>query len=239
MVQWLANRGYVCLQVEFRGSTGYGKEFIRAADKEWGRKMLWDVLDGTAWAVEQGYADPDRLGILGASFGGCQTLCAVAFAPDRFTCAVDMFGPSNLVTFMRSLPPQWESRKARFLTRGGNPETEEGLLRARSPYHRADGIRSPLLIVQGANDPRVKPAESDQIVEKLKENGVEYDYLFFENEGHGLRHPANRETFASRAEAFLARHLGGRSGGERVNLTEFVMYTILQHPSHSPFFARR
>lgn len=198
------------MNINFRGSTSYGKDFINAADHEWGRKMLFDLVDGANWAVEQGYVDLDHIGIYGASFGGYQALCAAAFTPDFFKCSIDMVGPSNLLTFMNAFPPQWETRKPRFYLRGGHPDRDQDLLRERSPFFHADAIKIPMLIAQGAHDPRVKQAESDQIVEKLKENGVEHEYLLFENEGHGLGRPENREKFYSRAEVFLAKHLGGR-----------------------------
>jgi dipeptidyl aminopeptidase/acylaminoacyl peptidase len=213
-VQWLANRGYICLNVNFRSSTTYGKESINAGDHEWGRNMLFDLIDAAEWAVEQGYADPERIGIYGGSYGGYQALCASTFTPEFFTCAIDVVGPSNLITFMNAFPPQWETRKPRFYLRGGHPERDQEMLRERSPYFHADRIRIPILIAQGANDPRVKQAESDQIVAKLEENGVEHEYLLFEDEGHGFAHPDNRETFYSAAEAFLAKHLGGRQESE-------------------------
>jgi dipeptidyl aminopeptidase/acylaminoacyl peptidase len=209
-VQWLANRGYVVMQVNFRGSTTYGKEFIRAANHEWGRKMLWDVVDGAQWAVDQGWVDSERIAIFGGSFGGYQALCGAAFTPDFFRAAIDVVGISNLVTFMNSMPPQWETRKYRFWLRGGDPRTEVELLEERSPYFHADEIKIPILIAQGANDPRVKQAESDQIVERLKANGIEHQYLLFPDEGHGFKQPANLETFSAAVEAFLAKHLGGR-----------------------------
>ena len=212
-VQWLANRGYAVMQVNFRGSTTYGKEFIKAANREWGRKMLWDLVDAAEWAVGRGWIDSERIGIYGASFGGYQTLCGAAFTPDFFRAAIDLVGVSNLVTFMNSFPPQWETRKYRFWLRGGDPRTEVEFLKERSPYHHADQIKIPILIAQGANDPRVKQAESDQIVERLKANGVEHQYLLFEDEGHGLGQPENRETFYAAAEAFLAKHLAGREQG--------------------------
>jgi len=208
--QWLANRGYICLNVEFRGSTTYGKDFINAADHEWGRKMLFDVIDAAQWAVDQGYADPHRMGIYGASFGGYQTLCAAAFTPDFFQCAIDCVGPANLITFMNAFPPQWETRKPRFYLRGGHPDRDQDMLRERSPYFHADQIRIPMLVAAGAHDPRVKQAESDAIVAKLEENGIEHEYLLFPDEGHGFAKPENRETFYAAAEAFLAKHLGGR-----------------------------
>ncbi len=209
-LQWLANRGYVAMTVNFRGSTTYGKASINAANKEWGRKMLWDLVDGAQWAVDQGYADPDRIGIMGGSFGGYQALCGAAFTPDFFACAVDFVGPSNLVTAMSTFPPQWETRKYRFWVRGGDPRTEVEFLKERSPYFHADNIKIPMLIAHGANDPRVKQAESDQIVERLKANGVEHQYLLFTDEGHGIDQTDNLETYFAVVEAFLGKHLGGR-----------------------------
>ncbi|NNF06963.1 MAG: S9 family peptidase [Candidatus Eisenbacteria bacterium] len=208
--QLMTNRGYAVLNVNFRGSTTYGKTFINAANHEWGRKMLWDLVDGAEWAIDKGYADRGRIGIMGWSFGGYQALCAAAFTPDFFTCAIDGVGVANLETFMNAFPPQWETRKPRFFLRGAHPERDHEMMRERSPFHHADKIKIPMLITQGAHDPRVKQAESDQIVAKLQENGVEHKYLLFENEGHGLGRPENRETFYAEAEAFLAKHLGGR-----------------------------
>ncbi len=208
--QWLANRGYLCVQVNFRGSTGYGKQFLNAGDREWGRKMHDDLLDAVAWVTAHGHADPDRIGIFGGSYGGYAALVGAAFTPDVFRCAVDIVGPSNLKTLIESIPPYWAPLVAQFHTRVGNPETESDFLWERSPLSRAGDIRIPLLIAQGANDPRVKQAESEQIVAALKEKGIPHEYLLFEDEGHGFAKPENRLRFYTAAERFLAEHLGGR-----------------------------
>ncbi len=209
--QWLANRGYLCLQVNFRSSTGYGKAFLHAGDKEWGAKMHDDLLDTVSWAVDAGYADATRVAIYGGSYGGYAALVGAAFTPDVFTAAVDIVGPSNLITLIRSVPPYWAPVIAQFYNCVGNPDTEEDFLWDRSPLSRADQIRIPMLIAQGANDPRVSQAESEQIVAALQAHGVEHEYLLFPDEGHGFAKPENRLRFYAAAEAFLARHLGGRA----------------------------
>jgi dipeptidyl aminopeptidase/acylaminoacyl peptidase len=208
--QWLANRGYLCLQVNFRGSTGYGKEFVNAGDREWGAKMHDDLLDAVDWVVGQGYADKERVAIYGGSYGGYAALVGAAFTPDVFRCAVDIVGPSNLKTLIESIPAYWAPMIAQFHTRVGNPETEEAFMWSRSPLSRAGDIRIPLLIAQGANDPRVKQAEAEQIVAALTEKGIDHEYLLFGDEGHGFAKPENRLKFFAAAERFLAKHMGGR-----------------------------
>jgi dipeptidyl aminopeptidase/acylaminoacyl peptidase len=208
--QWFANRGYACLQVNYRGSTGYGKAFLNAGNKEWGGKMHDDLADAVRWAVAEGIADPERVAIFGGSYGGYAALVGAAFTPDLFRCAVDIVGPSNLITLINTIPPYWKPLISTFTERVGNPDTEEEFLKSRSPLFRAKDIKIPLLIAQGANDPRVKQAESEQIVSALKENGVEHEYMLFEDEGHGFARPENRLKFYAAAERFLARHLGGR-----------------------------
>lgn len=206
-VQWMANRGYAVLQVNFRGSTGYGKAYLNAGDKEWGRKMHQDLLDGRDWVVKQGIADPRKVAIYGGSYGGYATLAGLAFTPTEFTCGVDIVGPSNLGTLLASIPPYWAPIKAMFTKRMGDTEA---ILTERSPLYKAGDIVRPLLIAQGANDPRVKQAESDQIVAAMRKNGQTVDYLLFPDEGHGFARPENRMKFYAAAEAFLAQHLGGR-----------------------------
>lgn len=209
-VQWLANRGYACLQVNFRGSTGYGKEFLNAGDREWGAKMQDDLSDGVAWAIAQGYADPARVAISGGSYGGYAALAGATFTPDLYCCAVDIVGPSNLITLIETIPPYWSSFLATFHKRVGNPATEAEFLASRSPLFKVDAIRIPILIAQGANDPRVKQAESEQIVAAMQEKGLDYEYMLFPDEGHGFVKPENRLRFFAAAERFLAKHLGGR-----------------------------
>ncbi len=210
-VQWLANRGFAVLQINFRGSTGYGKAFLNAGDRQWGAAMHDDLIDGKRWAVQQGYADPNRVCIMGGSYGGYATLVGLAFTPDEFACGVDIVGPSNLVTLMETIPPYWTPMRAMFKKRVGDLETEPEFLKSRSPLHKADQIRAPLLIAQGANDPRVKQAESDQIVEAMRKNGKPVEYLVFPDEGHGFARPENNLTFAAAAEAFLAKYMGCRA----------------------------
>jgi dipeptidyl aminopeptidase/acylaminoacyl peptidase len=210
-VQWLANRGYAVLQLNFRGSTGYGKQFLHAGDREWAGAMHHDLLDGVNWLVRQGIADPQRVGIMGGSYGGYATLVALTFTPDVFACGVDLVGPSNLLTLLETIPPYWKPLVALFHQRVGHPETEPEFLRSRSPFFFADQIRKPLLIGQGANDPRVKQSESDQIVGALRDAQIPVEYLVYPDEGHGFARPENRLHFYAHAEEFLARHLGGRS----------------------------
>ena len=208
--QWIANRGYVCLQVNYRGSTGYGKDFLNAGDKEWGGKMHDDLVDAVNWATDKGIADPKKIAIYGGSYGGYAALVGATFTPDLFCCAVDMVGVSNLISFIQSIPPYWSTFRSLLYERIGNPETEEEFLKSRSPLFKVDQIQIPILIAQGANDPRVKQAESEQIVEAMKKKGIEYEYLLFPDEGHGLAKPENRLKFYAAAEKFLAKHLGGR-----------------------------
>ncbi len=207
-VQWLANRGYAVLQPNFRGSIGYGKAHLNAGDRQWAGTMHTDLLDAKDWLVAQGIADPARVAIMGGSYGGYATLAALAFAPDAFACGVDIVGPSNLNTLLASIPPYWETLRATFTQRMGD---SEAFLTAQSPLFKADAIRAPLLIGQGANDPRVKIAESDQIVAAMRANGQPVTYVVFEDEGHGFVRPENSNRFNAVAEAFLAEHLGGRA----------------------------
>ena len=208
--QWFANRGYACLQVNFRGSTGYGKNFVNAGDREWGRNMHNDLVDAVQWTIDKGIADPKKVAIFGGSYGGYAALVGATFTPDLFCCAVDIVGPSNLNTLIRTIPPYWSTFLATFHKRVGNPDTEEEFLNSRSPLFRVDQIKIPILIGQGANDPRVKEAESEQIVEAMKSKGIDYEYMLFPDEGHGFAKPENRLKFFAAAEKFLAKHLGGR-----------------------------
>ena len=208
--QWLANRGYLCIQVNYRGSTGYGKSFVAAGDREWGGKMHDDLVDAVGYAVSEGWADRSKVAIYGGSYGGYAALVGAAFTPDVFCCAVDIVGPSNLKTLLETIPPYWAPMIAQLYRRVGNPETDAEFLWSRSPLSRARDIRIPLLIAQGANDPRVKQAESEQIVAALKEAGIDHEYMLFPDEGHGFAKPENRIKFYTAAERFLAKYLGGR-----------------------------
>ncbi len=209
--QWLANRGYGVLSVNFRGSTGFGKAFVNAADLEWGARMHDDLLDAVDWAREAGIAKPEMVAIMGGSYGGYATLAGLAFTPEVFACGVDIVGPSNLETLLATIPSYWASFYETLARRVGDPRNDNGLalLKARSPLHAADRIARPLLIGQGANDPRVKQAESDQIVTAMKANDLPVTYVLYPDEGHGFARPENRMSFYAIAEAFLARHLGG------------------------------
>ena len=208
--QWLANRGYLCIQVNYRGSTGYGKAFVAAGDREWGGKMHDDLVDAVQYAASQGWADRSKVAIYGGSYGGYAALVGAAFTPDVFCCAVDIVGPSNLKTLLETIPPYWAPMIAQLYRRVGNPETDAEFLWSRSPLSRTRDIRIPLLIAQGANDPRVKQAESEQIVAALTEAGIDHEYLLFPDEGHGFAKPENRIKFYTTAERFLAKYLGGR-----------------------------
>ena len=210
--QLLANRGYAVLSVNFRGSTGFGKGFVNAGNREWGGKMHDDLLDAVQWAVDQGIADPARVAILGGSYGGYAALVGMTFTPEVFACGVDIVGPSNLITLMNTIPPYWQPQIDLFTSRVGDYRTEEGraFLLTRSPLTYADHIRRPLLIGQGANDPRVKQSESDQIVAAMQEKSIPVSYILYPDEGHGFARPENNLSFFAVTEAFLAAHLGGR-----------------------------
>lgn len=211
--QWLANRGYAVLSVNFRGSTGFGKDFINAGNLQWGKKMHDDLLDAVAWAVKEGVAQEDKVAIMGGSYGGYATLAGLTFTPEEFACGVSIVGPSNLETLLKSIPPYWEPIIAQFHDRMGNPNTPEGLalIKEASPLHKADRIKRPLLIGQGANDPRVAQAESDQIVEAMTAKNIPVTYVLFPDEGHGFAKPANNIAFNAVAENFLGTCLGGRT----------------------------
>jgi dipeptidyl aminopeptidase/acylaminoacyl peptidase len=219
--QWLANRGYIVLQPNFRGSTGYGKRFLNAGYKQWGRRMHDDLIDAVNWAVESGLADPKRIGILGGSYGGYCALAALTFTPEVFACAVDICGVSNFKTLVASIPPYWKSFRSIFDVRMANVNDprDAQLVHDISPVNFAHRIVRPLLIGQGANDPRVKPAESEQIVSAIQKNKGTVTYVLYPDEGHGFVRPENRIDFFARAEAFLNMHLGGRvepMNGEKI-----------------------
>jgi dipeptidyl aminopeptidase/acylaminoacyl peptidase len=209
--QMLANRGYAVLSVNYRGSTGFGKKFLNAANLQWGKAMHDDLLDAVAWATQQGVTAKDTVCIMGGSYGGYATLVGLAMTPEVFRCGVDLVGPSNLMTLLSTIPPYWAPAVATFHTRMGNPETPEGkaLLLAASPLTHAAQIKRPLLIGQGANDPRVKQAESEQIVAAMKAHHLPVTYIVFPDEGHGFARPVNNVAFFGAAEAFLSAHLGG------------------------------
>lgn len=206
-VQFLANRGYAVLQMNFRGSVGYGKEFWEASFKQWGKTMQDDITDGVNWLIDEGIADPDRIGIYGASYGGYATLAGLAFTPDLYACGVDYVGVSNIFTLLETLPPYWELGRQMMYEMIGNPETEEELLRAASPLFHIDKIKAPLFVAQGANDPRVKQAESDQIVNALKLKGIDVPYMLKEDEGHGFYNESNQFDFYREMISFLDKHL--------------------------------
>ncbi len=228
-VQLLANRGYAVLQPNFRGSTGFGKSFVNAGDGEWGGRMHHDLIDAVGWAVGQGIADPGRVAIMGGSYGGYATLAGLAFTPETFACGVDIVGPSNLMTLLASVPPYWESFRKQLIGRLADPETPEGQqwLKERSPLTHVDRIRRPLLIGQGANDPRVRQAESDQIVAAMQARNIPVTYVLFPDEGHGFARPANTIAFMAVAENFLSQCLGGRA--EPIGATVAASSAIVPH----------
>tara|TARA_Y100001958_G_C21213601_1_gene539085 strand:- start:102 stop:1925 length:1824 start_codon:yes stop_codon:yes gene_type:complete len=207
-VQFLANRGFAVFQMNFRGSTGYGRKFWEISFKEWGKSMQDDITDGVKWLIEQGIADPDRIAIYGASYGGYATLAGLTFTPDLYACGVDYVGVSNIFTLLETLPPYWELGRQMMYEMIGNPETEKEILEAASPIFHVDSIRVPLFVAQGANDPRVKQAESDQIVEALRARGVEVPYMLKEDEGHGFYNEENQFDFYREMEQFLMKHIG-------------------------------
>jgi len=210
--QWLANRGYAVLSVNFRSSTGFGKAFINAGNREWGAAMQHDLIDAVNWAIREGIADPAKVAIMGGSYGGYATLAGLTFTPQKFACGVDIVGPSNLVTPLETIPPYWAPVIAQFTTRVGDHRTKEGraFLTTRSPLTYVDRIQRPLLIGQGANDPRVKQAESDQIVQAMQQKNIPVTYALYPDEGHGFQKQENRLSFSAVTEAFLFECLGGR-----------------------------
>ena len=211
--QWLANRGYAVLSVNYRGSTGFGKSFIEAANLEWARKMHDDLIDAVQWAIDQKVSPADKIAIMGGSYGGYATLVGLTFTPTTFACGVDIVGPSNLETLLKTIPPYWTAGIQQFHRRMGNPNTPDGLalLKERSPLYKAGNIVKPLLIGQGANDPRVNQAESDQIVNAMQQKGIPVTYVLFPDEGHGFARPENNIAFNAVTENFLATCLGGRA----------------------------
>jgi dipeptidyl aminopeptidase/acylaminoacyl peptidase len=230
MHQWLANRGYAVLSVNFRGSTGFGKAFVAAGDREWGRRMDDDLSDAVDWVVARGFADPDRVGILGGSYGGYAVLAAMTRNPGRYACGIDIFGPSNLETLLAAIPAYWESNRAMLYRAVGDPGSESGRqeLAERSPLHQAARIEKPLLVIQGANDPRVKQSESDQMVAALKHNGIPVTYVVYPDEGHGFVRAPNRVSSNAIIELFLARHLGGRAEAATAGETDGATFRVIE-----------
>lgn len=209
-VQFFTNRGYACMQVNYRGSTGYGKKFIDIANKQWSKAMHDDLVDAVQWAIDAGIADKKKVAIYGGSYGGYAALVGATHTPDLFCCAVDIVGPSSLITLIRSIPPYWKVFLEDFYLRVGNPDTEEDFLKSCSPLFHVDKIKIPLLIAQGANDPRVKQAEAEQIVDALKKKNIPHTYLLFPDEGHGFAKPENRLKFMETVDTFLSQNLGNR-----------------------------
>jgi dipeptidyl aminopeptidase/acylaminoacyl peptidase len=212
ITQFFANRGYAVLQPNFRGSTGYGRKFLDAGNLQWGRKMQDDITWGVKYLTAEGIADPKRVGIIGGSYGGYATLAGVAFTPDLYAAAVDIVGPSNLITLLDSIPPYWESVRKMFYKRMGDPSTPEGKkqLMEESPLNSADKIKTPLLVAQGANDPRVNRREAEQIVIALRDRGFRVEYILAPDEGHGFARPVNNLALFMASEKFFAAPLGGR-----------------------------
>ncbi|QOW60057.1 alpha/beta hydrolase family protein [Treponema pedis] len=206
--QFLANRGYAVLQMNFRGSIGYGKEFWIKGFKQWGKKMQDDITDGVNWLIAEGIADPKRIAIYGASYGGYAVLAGVTFTPDLYACAIDYVGVSNIFTLFETLPPYWEQGRKMMYEMIGNPETEKDMLTEVSPIFHIDNIKVPLFVAQGANDPRVKKEHSDQIVEALKKKNIDVEYMVKDNEGHGFSNEENRFDFYRAMEKFLQKHIG-------------------------------
>jgi dipeptidyl aminopeptidase/acylaminoacyl peptidase len=206
-VQFLANRGYAVLQMNYRGSTGYGRKFWESSFKQWGKKMQDDVSDGVKWLIDKGIADPKRVAIYGGSYGGYATLAGLTFTPELYACGVDYVGVSNLFTFMKTIPPYWKPYLEMFQEMVGDMKKDSVLLASASPVYHVDNIRAPLLVAQGAKDPRVNINESNQIVDALKKRGIDVPYLVKDNEGHGFRNEENRFDFYEAMEKFLEKHL--------------------------------
>jgi dipeptidyl aminopeptidase/acylaminoacyl peptidase len=205
--QFLANRGYAVLKINYRGSTGYGRKFWEASFKQWGKKMQDDLTDGVKWLINKGIADPKRVAIYGGSYGGYAALAGLAFSPAIYACGIDYVGVSNMFTFMKSIPPYWKPYLEMMYEMVGHPEKDVELLREASPVYHVDKIRAPLFIAQGRKDPRVNVNESDQMVKALKERGIDVPYMVKDNEGHGFRNEENRFEFYEAMEKFLDKHL--------------------------------
>jgi len=210
-VQWLANRGYAVLQVNFRASTGFGKTFLHLGDRQWGGTMQDDLTDAVKWAIAQGIADPKRVAIMGGSYGGYATLAGVTFTPDLYVCGVDIVGPSNLKTLLEATPAYWATLRKTLYLRMGDVDRDSVFNQKVSPMFHVDRIKVPLLIGQGFNDPRVNVRESNQMVEAMRARQLPVEYVVYTDEGHGFVRPENRMDFFGRAEVFLAKYLGGRA----------------------------
>ena len=206
-VQLLANRGYAVFQMNFRGSTGYGKKFWEASFKQWGQKMQDDITDGVQWLIDAGIADPNRIAIYGGSYGGYATLAGITFTPELYSCAVDYVGVSNLFSFLKTIPPYWQPYLEMMYEMVGHPEEDSAMMAAASPVFHVENIKVPLFIAQGANDPRVKKDESDQIVKALRKQGVNVPYMVKDNEGHGFYNEENRFEFYKAMSGFLRKCL--------------------------------
>jgi dipeptidyl aminopeptidase/acylaminoacyl peptidase len=206
--QFLANRGYAVMQMNFRGSTGYGRKHWEVSFKQWGKTMQNDITDGVEWLVKQGIADPKRVAIYGGSYGGYATLAGITYTPDLYACAVDYVGVSNLFTFMNTVPPYWEAWRKQMYEMVGDPVKDSLAMHESSPVFHMDKVKCPLFIAQGANDPRVNKAESDQVVEALKARGITVEYMVKDNEGHGFSNEENRFDFYGAMEKFLDQHIG-------------------------------
>jgi dipeptidyl aminopeptidase/acylaminoacyl peptidase len=210
--QWFANRGYATLQVNFRGSAGFGKKFLNAGNGQWGvGTMQHDLTDAVKWAIAKGIADPKKVCIYGGSYGGYATLAGLVFTPDLYACGVDIVGPSNIKTLLAAIPPYWAPMKKMFTLRVGDVEADETLNTKISPLFHASNIKVPLIVAQGANDPRVNIREADQIVKAMRDKGLPVTYVVYTDEGHGFARPNNRLDFYGRVDEFLAKHLGGRA----------------------------
>jgi dipeptidyl aminopeptidase/acylaminoacyl peptidase len=209
--QWLANRGYAVLQVNFRASTGFGKKFLHAGDRQWGLAMQNDLSDAVKWAIAKGVADPKRVAIFGGSYGGYATLAGLTFTPELYACGVDIVGPSNLKTLLEATPPYWATLRKMLYLRMGDVDQDSVFNRKVSPMFHVDQVRAPLLIGQGQNDPRVNIRESNQMVEAMRAKGLPVEYVVYSDEGHGFARPDNRLDFYGRAETFLAKYVGGRA----------------------------
>jgi dipeptidyl aminopeptidase/acylaminoacyl peptidase len=206
-IQFLANRGYAVFQMNFRGSTGYGRKFWEASFKQWGKTMQDDITDGVNWLIDKGIADKTRIAIYGGSYGGYATLAGITYTPDLYAAAVDYVGVSNLFTFMQTIPPYWKPMMDMMYEMVGDPVKDSVLMREASPVFHVDKIKTPLFVAQGANDPRVNKAESDQMVEALKKRGIEVEYMVKDNEGHGFYNEENQFDFYRSMEKFLNTHL--------------------------------